>query len=85
MNCKPVSILRNDKGSALIITVLILVAATVIGLLASRTANIEQRIASYDKFHKMTWYATDSVVLGLMPELIEQNIAKRFHGSCREI
>jgi len=81
MNSKPVSMLRNDQGSTLVIVLLILVAITTIGLLSSRTSLIEQRIASYDKFHKVTWYATDAVVLGLMPELIEQNIANRGFGS----
>ena len=81
MNNNPRSIFSNDQGSALIVTMLVLLAVTVIGLLASRTANIEQHIASYDKFHKMTWYATDATVLGLMPELIEQSIANRGFGS----
>jgi hypothetical protein len=81
MNSKPASMLRNDRGSALIIVLLVLVAVTTIGLLAARTSLIEERIASYDKFHKVTWYATDAVVLGLMPELIEQNIANRGFGS----
>ncbi len=60
--------------------VLVLMVVTVIGILATRTANIEQKIATSDKIHKMTWYATDAVVDGLMPELIEQNIAKRGFG-----
>lgn len=77
---KGASILKNDKGSALIMTVLILVAVTVIGILSTRTASIELQVAAHDKFQKMTWYATDAVCDGLMPELIEQNIENRGFG-----
>lgn len=65
----------------LIVVVLVLMVVTVIGLLASRTALIEQQIATNDKTFKMTWHATDAVVDGLMPELIEQNIAQRGFGN----
>ena len=81
MNRKPFLKYGNENGAALITTVLILVAVTVIGLLASRSSLIEQRIGTNDKIHKRTWYATEAVVSGLMPELIEQNIEKRGFGA----
>lgn len=68
---------KNEKGSALIVAVLILLVVTVIGIIASRTADIELRIATHDKTHKMTWFATDAVVDGLVPELMEQAIDLR--------
>jgi hypothetical protein len=81
MDTQKESVFRNEQGSALIVTVLILMTVTVIGILASRTANIELQVASHDKVHKMTWFATDAVCDGLVPELIEQNIESRGFGS----
>lgn len=81
MKSKRLSIFKNEEGSMLIVVVLVLMVVTVIGILSTRTALIEQQIATKDKIHKMTWHATDAVVDGLMPELIEQNIAERGFGS----
>jgi len=67
----------NNNGSALITTVLILLVVTVIGIIASRTADIELRIATHDKVHKMTWLATDATIEGVVPELVEQALEMR--------
>ena len=80
MNSKRLPTYGNERGSALIVVVLVLMAVTVIGILSTRTALIEQQVATHDKVHKMTWAATDAVVDGLMPELIEQNILQRGFG-----
>lgn len=72
--------IQNEKGSALIIAILILMVVTVIGIIASRTASIELRIATHDKVHKMTWFATDATVDELVPELMEQAIEMRLTG-----
>lgn len=69
----------NERGSILIVVVIVLLAVTVIGILASRTAFIEQRITSHDKTYKMTWFATDGNVQ-MTTELIEQNIEERGFG-----
>lgn len=69
--------IQSEKGSALIVAIMILMVVTVIGIIASRTANIELRIATHDKTHKMTWFATDAMVDGLVPELMEQAIDLR--------
>ncbi|MBR9981090.1 MAG: pilus assembly PilX N-terminal domain-containing protein [Desulfatitalea sp.] len=68
----------TEKGSALITAVLILLVVTVIGIIASRTATTELDIAAHDKFHKMTWFATDATVEGLGPELLERSINVTF-------
>lgn len=73
--------LKNEKGSALIVVILVLTVMTVIGVLATRTSTIELQVASHDKLHKMTRYATEAVCDGLAPELIEQNIERRGFGS----
>jgi hypothetical protein len=74
MNAKPASCLSNENGSALIVAMLILIVVTILGIMASRSANIELQIASHDKVAKMTRYATETVCEGLAPELIEQQI-----------
>jgi hypothetical protein len=73
--------MRNEKGSALITAVLILMVVTVIGIIATRTSNMELQIATNEKVHKMTWFATDAVCDELSTELIEQNIEQRGFGS----
>lgn len=73
--------LQNERGSALVIVVLILAVVAVLGILSTRTATIELQVASHDKLHKMNWYATESVCDGLMPELIEKNIEDRHFGN----
>lgn len=80
MNNELSSKFKNQKGSALIVVVLVLMVVTVIGLLSSRTAVIEEKLTSNDKTHKMTWAATDADCYGLMPELIEKNIEERGFG-----
>jgi hypothetical protein len=72
--------LKSNKGSSLIVVILVLLVVTVIGILATRTATIELQVASHDKLHKTTWYATEAVCDGLMPELIERNIEDRGFG-----
>lgn len=69
--------MQNNDGSALVIVVLALLVVTVLGILSTRTATIDLQVASHDKLHKATWYATEAVVDGLMPELIERNIEER--------
>ncbi|MBT8340566.1 MAG: hypothetical protein HKP58_19080 [Desulfatitalea sp.] len=69
--------LSNQEGSTLIIVVLVLLVVTVLGVLSTRTALIEQQVATFDKVHKMTWHATDAVVSDLMPQLLEINIENR--------
>lgn len=75
------STLNRETGSALLISLLVLVVVTSLGIMATRTATIESSIAVNDKLHKIVWFATDGVVDGFMPELIEQNIYLRgFEG-----
>ncbi|MCJ8499312.1 pilus assembly PilX family protein [Desulfatitalea alkaliphila] len=67
----------GQSGSALITTVLILLVVTIIGILSTRTANIEVNIATHDKLYKRTWFATDATVQEFVPELTEQAIELR--------
>ncbi|HDG97458.1 MAG TPA: hypothetical protein ENG73_04725 [Desulfobacterales bacterium] len=50
---------NNEKGSTLIISVLILVLLTVIGIAATNTSTIEVLISGNDKLAKKAFYAAD--------------------------
>lgn len=62
---------EEEKGAVLIISVLILAALTVIGILATKTAVVETKIATYDKIYKQSWYLTDGTVNMLMLKAIQ--------------
>ena len=49
----------NEKGSTLIISVLILLLLTVIGIAATNTSTIEILISGNDKVHKMAFHQAD--------------------------
>ncbi|MCJ8499306.1 pilus assembly PilX family protein [Desulfatitalea alkaliphila] len=69
--------LSDERGSALITSILILMVVTAIGIIATRTADMEIQIAAFDKFHKSTWFATESVVEAMVPGMAEQAIDMR--------
>ena len=50
----------NEKGSTLLISVLILLLLTVIGIAATNTSTIEILISGNDKVHKMVFYTAES-------------------------
>ena len=63
----------NEKGSTLIISVLVLLLLTVIGIAATNTSTIEILISGNDKLHKMAFHQADGgAEVGI--ELVEQNI-----------
>jgi len=64
---------NNEKGSTLIISVLILLLLTIIGIAATNTSTIEILISGNDKVHKMAFHQADGgTEVGI--ELVEQNI-----------
>ncbi|MEE9611437.1 MAG: PilX N-terminal domain-containing pilus assembly protein [Desulfatiglandales bacterium] len=52
--------LTNEQGSVLVVSLVLLVFLTIIGLSASTTAEIETRIAGNDKAHKVAFYAAEA-------------------------
>ena len=63
----------NEKGSTLLISVLILLLLTIIGIAATNTSTIEILISGNDKLHKMAFHQADGgAEVGI--ELVEQNI-----------
>ncbi len=51
---------RKERGSVLVITMLILVLTTLIGISAMTSSNIEIQIAQNEKRHKTVFYAADA-------------------------
>ncbi|WDN87649.1 hypothetical protein BuS5_00617 [Desulfosarcina sp. BuS5] len=66
----------NQNGSVLLISVVILMLLTLLGIFATTTSTIEIQIAGNDKWHKMAFYNADGGVEA-SKELIEQNIELR--------
>jgi hypothetical protein len=65
--------LGNERGSALVFAVLILLLLTVIGIAATNTSTIETLISGNDRVHKMAFHEADGgTEIGI--ELLEQNI-----------
>lgn len=64
----------NQRGSALLIAMLILSVLTIIGLAVTRTSNIELQIVGNDRLQKKVFYEAESgAQIGW--ELIEQNLS----------
>lgn len=72
--------IANEKGAILIVTVLVLAVVSAVGVMATRSATTEVRIAAHDKAHKMTWFFTDGIVSELSSILIEKNVETRGFG-----
>jgi len=73
MSCQK-RIFSNDSGFVLVVTMLILVVLTLIGLSATRTTNIELQIAGNEKWSQEAFYKADGgLEAGI--ELIEQNLS----------
>ena len=51
---------EGEKGSVLVVALLILVLLTMIGISANTDTDIETQIAGNDKFHKIAFYNADS-------------------------
>jgi len=65
---------KDERGSALTITLLILVLVTVMGIAAINTSNIEIKIAGNQKLHEIAFYNADGGT-EVAIEIVEQNIA----------
>jgi len=70
---KSISIINNEKGSLILIVVLILISVTLIGIFALNTTTVETQIAANDKFHKMAFYNADSGIYSI-PKIISEAV-----------
>jgi len=68
--------LNNNRGSALVVALLMLVVLTLIGISATTTTTFELQIAGNDKLYKRAFYAADGAT-EMGGELLEQNIEDR--------
>ena len=51
-----VDTIANDRGSALVVALLVLVLLTLMGISATTTSTIEVQMAGNEKFHDMAFY-----------------------------
>lgn len=70
------SSLNNERGSALLIALLMLVILTLFGISSTTTTTFELQIAGNDKLFKRAFYTADGAT-EMAGELIEQNIEER--------
>ena len=71
---KSLHILDNERGSVLLVSVLVLLLLTIIGIFATTTTDIELRISGNEKLAKIAFYEADGGT-EFCRELLEQNIA----------
>jgi Tfp pilus assembly protein PilX len=64
---------RNDKGSSLVVALVILLSVAIVGMIALQLSTSEIRIAASDRNYKESFYAADGS-MELASELLEQNI-----------
>lgn len=69
-------VIRNNKGSALVVALLMLVVLTLLGIAATSTSTVELQISGNDKMYKTSFYAADAAT-EMTGELLEQNIETR--------
>jgi hypothetical protein len=60
---------RNEKGSAMVVVLLILVILTLLGITTATTSKIEVQVAGNQKFHKIAFHNADSGIY-TTPKLI---------------
>ena len=72
----PFSLLNNQRGSALIVALLMLVVLTLIGISATTTTTFELQISGNDKLYKRSFFAADGGTAA-GSELVEQSIEER--------
>jgi hypothetical protein len=68
--------LDNERGSALLIAMMVIVALTAIAVVTVRISTTNLDTAANEKFHEMNFFKTDADS-ELTTELIEQNVAER--------
>jgi len=76
MNMHPFSLVNNQRGSALIVALLMLVVLTLLGISSTTTSTVELQISGNDKLYKSSFFAADGGT-AVGSELIEQNIEDR--------
>jgi Tfp pilus assembly protein PilX len=68
--------LRDERGNALVVALLMLVVLTLLGIAALSTSTVELQISGNDKVTKKAFYSADGGT-EMASELLEQNIEDR--------
>jgi hypothetical protein len=71
--------LREERGSTLLLSMIVISLLAVAGILSSQTSTMETRIARNDRLHKLSFYEAEGGAEA-STELLEQNIEQR--GFC---
>ena len=71
MPIKP--IVANEKGSAIIVALLVLVLLTIIGMSATTNSNTELQITTNSQLYKMAFYAAESGWQELAVQIVQTN------------
>jgi Tfp pilus assembly protein PilX len=66
-------ILTNDKGSAILVALMILVLLTIIGMAATQNSNTELKITTNSQLYKMAFYAAESGWQELAVQIVQTN------------
>jgi hypothetical protein len=66
-------ILANEKGSAIIVAVMILVLLTIIGMAATQNSNTELKITTNSQLYKMAFYAAESGWQDMAVYIVQNN------------
>ncbi len=72
----PVKHLTSEKGSALVIALLIMVMLTIMGLAVTNTTDIDVQVSKNYQFYKRAFYNADSGIYAT-PKVISQCLAER--------
>ena len=70
---------RDERGSTLLLAMLVISLLAVAGILSSRTSTMETRISKNDRLYKLAFYEAEGGAEAAT-ELLEQNIEER--GFC---
>jgi Tfp pilus assembly protein PilX len=66
-------LVKNDKGSAILVALMILVLLTIIGMAATKTSNTELKITTNSQLYKMAFYAAESGWQELAVQIVQTN------------
>ena len=67
---KPISLLKNEQGAVLLVSLLILVLLTITGIASMRVSNTEVRIAGHETVYQRNFYRAEGATLEAM-DLLE--------------
>jgi hypothetical protein len=80
-NRKLSAFVNNENGSALVISVLILMLLTFLGIAATNTTSIETYIAGNEKIYKQNFYMAEGAMQEAIQRIENETIADQLRGT----